>query len=118
MKEQQQEPSEFPVDMKPVIRTGIFLFAIFGGLCLISYLQEGSEMYGWGTLLLAFVICFSAYNQRADKFRMVAILIGGGILCLLLFLFGGSDEQSTPENEAPRSYRGDLSEPVGLGEKE
>ena len=82
------EKTEFPVDARPLIGSFLLLFLVFIGLCVIVYFQNSSTAFGLGNVLLALAFGFAAYVQRGDSYRVGAILIGGGIICLFVYIFG------------------------------
>lgn len=108
-----ESKDSFPVDVKPLIRSGVLLLVVFVALCVMVYLQEGESAYSAGILLLASVFGFAAYTQRQDSFRMVGTLVVGAILCLLLLLYSG--EEAPEEGAKPGGSRTPrYAEPEGL----
>jgi hypothetical protein len=112
------EQTEFPVDNRPLIGSFILLFLVFIGLCVTVYFQNSSESWGIGNILLVFAFCFAAYVQRNDPFRVTGILIGGAVICVLVFLLTGgeeSDEGVRKEGSKTVPYS-NLPSPEGFGQ--
>lgn len=107
-----ESKDSFPVDIRPLVRSGLLLLVVFVALCITAYFQQGELTYLTGLALLAAVFGFSAYTQRDDKLRMLGILFFGALLCLVLFIYAGEEVDeghSGTDNLAPRYV-----EPEGL----
>jgi len=110
------EKTEFPVDARPLIGSFLLLFLVFIGLCITVYFQNSSESFGLGNILLALVFGFAAYVQRGDSFRVIAILVGGAMICFFVYLLGGGEELVDNSTSRQKPKTRPLSSPEGLGE--
>jgi len=110
------EKTEFPVDARPVIGSFLLLFLVFVGLCLTVYFENSSESFGLGNILLALAFGFAAYVQRGDSFRVASILIGGGVICVFVYIFGAGSEEPKTKSFPKENKTLSLSSPEGLGE--
>jgi len=109
------EKTEFPVDTRPLIGSFLLLLLVFVGLCVTVYFQNSSESFGLGNILLALAFLFAAYVQRGDSYRVGGILIGGTVICVFVYLFGGGNGDDTANRAKPiQDKTVSLSSPEGL----